>query len=147
MNNRPSVARAVVRVKAGQAPRKRRNSPTNPFSPGSPIEDLTFQNVRITVKGGHPAAEADLQPKENDGRFPRDIGAVPAYGFFLRHVKGISFTDCAFGFERDDGRPAFVVESAEGVVLLGCELQIGAGRESAVDARGGAGVRILPRSR
>ena len=61
--------------------------------PGAPVENVAFRNVRIVVKGGHPTAEAALDPAENDGRFPRDIGAVPAFGFYLRHVRDIAFFD------------------------------------------------------
>ncbi len=114
--------------------------------PGSPIENIEFKNVRITAKGGHPPAEAAVKPAENDGRFPRDIGVVPAYGFYLRHVRNIRFSECAFGFETEDGRPAFVIENGEKILLEGCVLQSRAGRDSAVDVRDTSDVVVTPRA-
>jgi hypothetical protein len=34
---------------------------------------------------------------------------MPAYGFFIRHVKGVSFRDVDVSFAKDDARPAFVL--------------------------------------
>ncbi len=113
--------------------------------PGEPIEHVEFKNVRVVVKGGHPASEAALQPQENEGRFPRDIGAVPAYGFYVRHARDLRFIDCELGFETDDGRAALVLDDADNVLLQTSELQTGAGRGSAVDARHGAAVTVVPR--
>ena len=76
--------------------------------PGSPIEGIEFKNVSITAKGGHPIADAEVFPEENDQRFPRHVGMIPAYAWYLRHVKNVSFTDCSFPFEKADGRPAIV---------------------------------------
>jgi len=93
--------------------------------PGSPIENISFKNVRITVRGGHPASEASLEPDENDQRFPRKVGAIPAYAWYLRHVKDIRFTDCNFGFQKNDDRPALVIKNNEKVVFDNCAIQKG----------------------
>ena len=103
--------------------------------PGSPIEDITFKNVSITAQGGHPVADADIEPAENDERFPRHLGAIPAYAWYLRHVRNVSFTDCEFAFEKDDGRPAFVIDDTEKVVLNSVLLPIGSECSSRVAVR------------
>jgi alpha-glucuronidase len=94
--------------------------------PGSPIENIEFKNVSITAKGGHPASEASPDPAENDERFPRRVGAIPAYAGYLRHVRNIRFFDCRFGFEKNDDRPALVVDDGENVVVEQCDFQKGA---------------------
>jgi len=103
--------------------------------PGYPIEDIAFKNVSITAKGGHPVTDAGIEPAENDERFPRHVGTIPAYAWYLRHVRNVSFSDCEFGFENDDGRPAFVIDDAERVVLTNTLLPIGSECSSRVAVR------------
>ena len=111
--------------------------------PGSPIENVTFKDVRITAKGGHPVAEAALNPPENDERFPQDVGALPAYAWYLRHVNKIHFVGCDFGFKTDDGRPALVVDDGKDVRLEACKLQQGPGTAKPVDNRNDSEVNIV----
>jgi hypothetical protein len=100
--------------------------------PGCPIENIELKNVRITAKGGHPASEASLRPEENDERFPRHVGAIPAYAWYLRHVKNIRFLNCRFGFEKNDDRPALVIDDWGKVTFEGCTLQKGSDCDSRV---------------
>ncbi|MHC4692925.1 MAG: glycoside hydrolase family 28 protein, partial [Planctomycetota bacterium] len=106
--------------------------------PGSPVENIKFKNVRITEKGGHPASEGTLEPAENDERFPRKVGAIPAYAWYLRHVKNIRFLNCHFGYEKNDDRPAMVVDDGINVTLDECYLQEGSNCDSRVVTRNGA---------
>jgi len=94
--------------------------------PGDPIENIEFKNVHIKAKGGHLASEALLHPAENDKRFPRYMGAIPAYAWYLRHVRNVHFLNCRFGFEKNDDRPAVIVDNGENVTFKQCNLQKGA---------------------
>jgi len=94
--------------------------------PGSPIENISFNNVRITAKGGHRGSEASFNPEENDERFPRKVGAIPAYACYLRHVKNASFMDCSFTFEKEDGRSAVVVDDVDKIMFENCDIKKGA---------------------
>ncbi|WP_051174287.1 glycoside hydrolase family 28 protein [Amycolatopsis orientalis] len=86
----------------------------------APIENVTFDNVKLTVPGGHPAAEADLVPPEASTTYPpRIFGKRPAYGFWIRHAAGIRFTGGEFRFAKADGRPAFLTDDVRGVALDG----------------------------
>ena len=85
--------------------------------PETPIENIRFKNVLITAKGDHPVEDAEVEPAENDERFPRHVGKIPAYAWYLRHVKDISFIDCNFPFEKADGRPAFVIDNGANIIL------------------------------
>jgi hypothetical protein len=103
--------------------------------PGSPIENIQFKNVSITAKGGHPVSEANLFPEENDHRFPRHLGTIPAYAWYLRHIKNVSFTDCEFPFEKSDGRPAVVIDDATEVIFENTFLPIGSECSSRIAIR------------
>jgi len=39
---------------------------------------------------------------------------MPAYGFFIRHVKSLTMTDVELSFMKDDLRPAFVLSDVQG---------------------------------
>jgi len=104
--------------------------------PDTPIENISFTNVSITAKGGHPVADSEFQPVENDERFPRHLGTIPAYSWYLRHVKNISFINCEFPFEKPDGRPAFVIDDASNILIDNTILPMGTENSSRVSVRG-----------
>jgi polygalacturonase len=103
--------------------------------PGTPVENISFKDVNILVKGGHPLSEASLGPVENDERFPRKVGAIPAYACYLRHIKNVYFSDCAFNFEQNDDRPAFVIDDGNTVELFNTFLQKGIGIDFRIEVR------------
>jgi hypothetical protein len=84
--------------------------------PGHEIEDVKFSNIRILVKGGAPKEQAMVQVPELEDGYPdpRMFGEIPAYGFFIRHVKGIEMNNVEVGFINDDFRPAFVLDDVKG---------------------------------
>ena len=45
------------------------------------------------------------------------FGTTPAYGFYVRHVKGIEFRDVEVSALKDEGRPAFVMDDVKGVEM------------------------------
>lgn len=92
------------------------------------VENVTLTNVNLDVPGGHPASEATRVPGEFlTSHAPRDYGKRPAYGFWLRHVRGIAFNNVTVTFARNDGRPAFIADDGAGVVLDGVRAERGAG--------------------
>lgn len=103
--------------------------------PDAPIEHISFKNVSITAKGGHSVEDAEVKPMENDERFPRHVGTIPAYSWYLRHVKDISFINCSFPFEKSDGRPAFVIDDAENIHFDKTFLPIGTKCSSGINVR------------
>jgi len=106
--------------------------------PGALIAGIAFTDVKITAKGNHPATDADVQPAENDAKFPRFVGPLPAHAWYVRHVKDVSFTGCRFDWEKPDGRPALVIEDAEGAVLARSDLPLGDKCSSRIAVRGQA---------
>ena len=86
---------------------------------------VRFKNVTITAKGNHPVEDAEVKPVENDERFPRHVGTIPAYAWYLRHVKDIRFENCKFLFEKPDGRPALLIDDGTNVLIRNTYLPIG----------------------
>jgi polygalacturonase len=95
--------------------------------PGVPIENVTIQNVKLTVPGGHPASDVTRVPPENDDWTPKSLGTRPAYGWYLRHVRNISFTGAQTRFDANDGRPAIITTDGQSVVINGCVVETGSG--------------------
>ncbi|MEV4111185.1 glycosyl hydrolase family 28 protein [Nonomuraea sp. NPDC049695] len=103
---------------------------------GTPSVDLgpgiTFQNVDLTVPGGHPASEASRVPGEYLTTYPpRDYGARPSYGYWIRHATGITLNG-ETRFDENDNRPYVIADDASDVQLNGVVAQRGSG--SAYDA-------------
>jgi len=103
--------------------------------PETPIENISFKNVSITARGGHSIEDAEIEPSENDERFPRHVGTIPAYAWYLRHVNNISFVDCKFPFENPDGRPAFVIDDAIDILIENTMLPLGTKCSSRINVR------------
>jgi len=84
--------------------------------PGHEIEDLKLSNIRIYYQGGGTKQQAALSPpeKENDYPEPTMFGEIPAYGFFIRHVKGIQMSNVEVSFMKEDWRPAFILNEVKG---------------------------------
>ena len=84
--------------------------------PGYKIEDVRMDNITILVKGGAPKEQAALVVPEKENAYPdpQEFIKIPAYGFFIRHVKNISMTNIDLKYENEDFRPPFILEDVEG---------------------------------
>jgi polygalacturonase len=83
--------------------------------PGHDIEDVRFSNIRIYYKGGGTKEQAALDPPEKETDYPEPVmfGEMPAYGFFIRHVKGLEMSDVEVSYMKEDFRPAFVLNDVK----------------------------------
>lgn len=93
--------------------------------PGHDIEDVTLSRIRILTKGGAPAEQATVEVPLRERAYPdpREFGLMPAYGFFVRHVKGITFDQVQVGFMEPDYRPAFVLDQVTDATFHGVRAQ------------------------
>ena len=83
--------------------------------PGQYVEDVVIKDVNVTIKGGFPKRTADdaLREIPEAGRkYPenRMFGTLPAYGFFIRHVRGLNMKNINLSIEQEDGRPGFLLD-------------------------------------
>ena len=90
---------------------------SSPGLNGHDIEDVRLSNIRIHYKGGGTKAEATRDVPENEKNYPEPsmFGVIPAYGFYIRHAKGITFDNVEVSFEKDDMRPAFLLDDVKNV--------------------------------
>lgn len=83
--------------------------------PGHPVTEIALKNVRVTARGGAAAEVASQLVREMEKTYPdaymfRDL---PAYGFYCRHVRGLTLDDIELNVERPDARPAVVLDDVE----------------------------------
>lgn len=96
--------------------------------PGVPLENITFNNVDFEYPGGHPASDADIVPGEHFTTYPpRDYGTRPSYGWWMRHIRGITFNDSDVSFVSNDNRPAFIADDGANVVINRTRAERGTG--------------------
>jgi len=88
--------------------------------PGSPVENVTLENVRIAFAGGGTRKNAERPIAENAENYPefKMFGTLPAYGFYCRHVQNLTFHNVALEFEKPDQRPALVFDDVKDLGLL-----------------------------
>lgn len=99
----------------------------NPFPssivgiPGYEVENLSFENIEILYPGRATKGMAYIplsrlsQVPEMIGEYPEFsmFGELPAWGFYVRHAKGIAFKNVKVTLEDNDFRPAFVFDDVK----------------------------------
>ncbi|HEX8774112.1 MAG TPA: glycoside hydrolase family 28 protein [Pyrinomonadaceae bacterium] len=85
--------------------------------PGHDVEDVRLSNIRIFYQGGGTKEEAALVPPEKETNYPEPsmFGVLPAYGFYIRHAKGVEISNVEVSYLKEEERPAFVLEDVKGV--------------------------------
>ena len=80
--------------------------------PGYPIEDVKIANFYMQHKGGMGAEQGSISPPEAPEKYPDPgmFGAMPAQGFFLRHLRNLEMSHVEIAPMAKDGRPSFVLE-------------------------------------
>ncbi len=93
--------------------------------PGYMIEDVQLSNIRVYAKGGGTKEQAALEPPERESIYPEPtmFGELPAYGFFIRHIKGLQMRDVEVSYLSPDLRPAFVLNDVAGVEFIHVKAQ------------------------
>jgi len=86
--------------------------------PGHPVENLVLENIDLALTGGGTAEDAQLQLPEKESAYPEwnMFGKVlPAYGLYLRHVRGVTFKNVRTSVAAPDARPEKIFIDVEGV--------------------------------
>jgi len=84
--------------------------------PGHHIEDVKISNMYLHQAGGGDAAMAGLQPPEREKEYPEPtmFGALPATGFFVRHVRNLEMSNVEIATREPDHRPTFALMDVDG---------------------------------
>jgi len=79
---------------------------------GAKIENLTLNNIRLSFAGGGTKDAAGRPVPEKETAYPEHsmFGALPGYGFFCRHVKGLKLSNVEVRLAKDDKRHALVLD-------------------------------------
>lgn len=88
-------------------------------TPGACIEDLVLSNIHLEFRGGGPREWAAIVPEEHERDYPEPhtFGPMPAYGFFVRHVRGFSMEQVKLVTLSEDQRPPLRLDDATEVRL------------------------------
>ena len=95
--------------------------------PGHDITNVTLRNIEIVYPGGGNKAYAyrGIKPADLDGipemsdRYPEfsQWKELPAWGFYVRHAKNLTFENVTLTAKEDDYRPAIVFDDVKGATL------------------------------
>ncbi len=99
--------------------------------PGAPVEDITLKNIEIHHPGGGDPnfARVGLDELDKVPELPSNypefsmFKELPAWGFYLRHVKNIRLENIRLVAEKKDYRPAIVMDDVEGARIIGLEVK------------------------
>lgn len=103
----------------------------NPFPssvtgiPGHDVENVTLENIEIIYPGRATKGMAYIpvtrlhQVPERENEYPEFsmFGELPAWGFYVRHVNGITMKNVTVKLRNADFRPAFVFDDVKKVNL------------------------------
>lgn len=84
--------------------------------PGHPVEGISFSNIKAVFPGGGTAEDAknvlaEYTVENLKGRwleYGSLRGRIPAFGFYARHVKGLTLRNVEITSATEDARPAIV---------------------------------------
>ncbi|MDP4285261.1 MAG: glycosyl hydrolase family 28 protein [Bacteroidota bacterium] len=103
----------------------------NPFPssivglPGHPVENVVLENIRISYPGNGNDGLAFLPlfrlatVPENEKGYPEFsmFGELPAWGFYVRHVSGLTMKNISITARAKDYRPGCVFDDVNGLTL------------------------------
>jgi len=87
--------------------------------PGSPASNISLEDIRITFAGGNAENGLHQTVAERASKYPEHsmFGVLPAYGFYCRHVRGLTFSNVELDFQHADARPSLVCDDVNGLDL------------------------------
>ena len=89
------------------------------------VENIIMKNINLEFEGGGNVDIAERDIPENETNYPNGkmFGELPAYGFYVRHVKNLTFDNVQLRFKEKDERPALFFDNVEGLKIKGLEVQ------------------------
>ncbi|MCX6910156.1 MAG: glycoside hydrolase family 28 protein [Verrucomicrobia bacterium] len=98
--------------------------------PDHPVRNVTLENIQLGFEGGEGKDALAKPVPERPTSYPESkmFGTLPAWGFYCRHVRGLSFRNVQLRADQPDLRHAFVCDDAEDVTLdkLDAQFSVGA---------------------
>ena len=93
--------------------------------PDTYVQNVSLENIRIIYPGRANNGYAHLplhrlnDVPENESQYPEFsmFGELPSWGFYVRHVKGLSMKNISLKVEEYDFRPAFVFDDVHNLEM------------------------------
>ncbi len=95
--------------------------------PGHAVEDIMLSNMSIEFSGGALKGEYKTGLPELETEYPEATmwgGMLPAYGFFIRHARGIRMNNISIAVRKQDQRPAIMVDDVHDARIDGLDAVI-----------------------
>ncbi len=98
--------------------------------PGHYVEDVVIENVKMIYPGRSSKGMAYI-PLNRLDQIPEKIknypeftmfGELPAWGFYVRHAKGVRLKNVKLILKNKDFRPAFIFDRVKGIVMKQIQL-------------------------
>ena len=101
--------------------------------PGHYVENVTLENIEISYPGDAYKGDAymplwrldDVPEKKNDYPEYSMFGELPSWGFYVRHVDGLTMKNVRLSLRDDDFRPACVFDDVKNLEFKGGEITSG----------------------
>lgn len=79
---------------------------------GYPLENITLRDIRITTLGGGTITDAERRVPELVDKYPKAtmFGTLPAYGLYLRHIRGFRLVDVELSAKSPEERLAIILD-------------------------------------
>jgi hypothetical protein len=87
--------------------------------PGHNIENVILNNIHLGFEGTGSKEDASREILEKPKSYPESVmlGTLPAYGFFYRHVNGLTFQNIRLETSSEDYRHAIVFDDVDEAVI------------------------------
>lgn len=97
--------------------------------PDHPVRNVTLENISLGFEGGEGKDALAKSVPERPTSYPESkmFGTLPAWGFYCRHARGMSFHNVQLRAEQPDLRHAFVCDDVEDVTVRKLDAQFSAG--------------------
>lgn len=101
--------------------------------PGDMAKRVSFSNIMITMEGGNREAKG-LDVPENIAKYPEGtmFGVLPAFGLYARHAQGLSLSNVHLRWDKEDLRPAIIIDDVKDLTIDGFRTDTVAGASPVV---------------
>jgi polygalacturonase len=97
--------------------------------PGYPIKEVLLENVSLGFEGGGTVKDTERKIAERETSYPEStmFGTLPAYGFYCRHARGLTFRNLTLQTKAADLRHAMMFDDVAEVTIDGLDAQFSPG--------------------
>jgi polygalacturonase len=112
--------------------------------PGHPIENVSLSDIQLAFEGGGTREEASRQVPEEIEKYPESqmFGGLPAYGLYVRHVRGLKASNVHLACAKTDLRHSVVCDDAADITFDSLDVAGCPGAAAIVRLTNAAGVFI-----